>query len=223
MNDMTHQTSNASVASATDGTGAAEAAEQAVAGATAAPTASPAPSRRAATGGTSALVQLGLVLAIALGGFAVYRTYTAPVPAPVYTVNLDALMSAKEIQTESMTDMGALSASMQAFVKGLHDDLAGLSRRGAIVLKSNTVLTDVPSLDLTAGLAKHLGIEVALSEVPAREAARRALYQQRLKEQVLGAAVADPASGTAPAAAASTASRASPATPASGDGLAHLD
>ncbi|MBW5284158.1 type-F conjugative transfer system protein TrbI [Burkholderia gladioli] len=172
---------------------------------------------------TSAIVQIGLVLALALGAFGVYRTYTAPAQQSIYTVNLGALMTAKEIQQQSTTDPNVYGAAIQDFVKTLKGELDMLSKRGVIVIKSDSVLTDVPSIDLTGRLAKHFSLETELSEVPAHDAEARNRYKAQLRAQLgIGAASGVAAMPATPASGASSA--AGEANPASGsDGLAHLD
>ncbi|PEH40435.1 hypothetical protein CRM94_17090 [Burkholderia gladioli] len=183
----------------------------------------PVPLQRPA--GTSAAVQIALVLALALGAFGLYRTYTWPVQQQIYTVNVGALVTAKEIQQQRATDPQVYGVAVQEFVRSLKDELNDLSRRRVLVLKSDSVLTDVPAIDLTGRLATRFGLSAELAEVPAHDAQQRARYQAQLRSQ-LGmkpgseGAVAPPEAQASGAAAAST----TVANPASGsDGLAHLD
>ncbi|WP_420213508.1 hypothetical protein ACN8ZM_40555 (plasmid) [Burkholderia aenigmatica] len=131
--------------------------------------------------GTSTWVIVSLLLAIALGAFAVYRTLTPNAGAPAfYTLDVDTLIEAKRIQQEKTTDVAQYGASMAKFMGDTREIIRSLSQRGIVVIRADAVLSPVAGIDITQRVAEKLGLHAELSQVPGRLSSRAAAYQQEI-------------------------------------------
>ncbi|QMI49776.1 hypothetical protein [Burkholderia sp. MBR-1] len=145
-------------------------------------------------------VQVAVAFSVMLGAFALYRTYQPPPAAQrIYSLNVDALLSAKQLQLETTKDPVAYSAGMAEFIKALHGELALLSGSGVTVLKNDAVLSAGKTVDITPAIAAKLALSEQLAQAPARDVAQRAANAARVRDQ-LGFAATSPDAASAAAA-----------------------
>ena len=149
--------------------------------------------------GTPAWVLIALAACVMLSCYAIWRTTLPPAAAPVYSLDVDAVIVAKQIQLDGLKDPGAYSAEMSAFTRELSRQLEAIKRRDATVLRRDALIASDSAKDLTPLLAAALGLSKELPGVPIRQAQQRQANLARARAQ-LGIPASDPAAASGGAA-----------------------